>query len=114
MRAFWAMALSVLAVARSAAAADKPTRFWNLTANTITSFQLAPAGTEAWGPDQCRNDRDGSVDDDERLRITGLSPGPHDARFADKTGRICVVRAIEIRQGEVFAIEEKELTECRR
>jgi hypothetical protein len=54
------------------------------------------------------------VDHDERLRITGVSPGRHDAKFADKSGRVCVVRGLEVRQGEVFAIEEKELTECRR
>jgi hypothetical protein len=41
-------------------------RFWNLTLYTITNFQMSPAGQDSWGPDQCQNDRDGTVDHDER------------------------------------------------
>src|SRR5499427_1066128 len=63
-------------VASSAAAQDrKGIRFWNLTLYTITTFQMSPAGKDSWGPDQCENDRDGTVDHDERLRITGIEPG---------------------------------------
>ena len=50
--------------------AAKDTRFWNLTANTITSLQLSPAGKNDWGRKQAGNDRDGTVDHDERLKIT--------------------------------------------
>ena len=46
------------------------TRFWNLTGETITHLNMAPTGTTRWGPDQCRNDPDGTVDFDERLRST--------------------------------------------
>lgn len=106
--------LAALAVAGPAFAADKPTRFWNLTASTITSFRLAEAGTQNWGRDQCGNDRDGTVDHDERLRITGVSSGRHDAKLIDKTGRVCIVRGLDVLVGEVFAIEEKDLAECRR
>ena len=76
-------------------AAGERIRFWNLTANTITHFHLAPAGTNRYGPDQCANDRDGTVDHDERLRITGLPPGRYDAKLQDKTGRVCVVTNID-------------------
>ena len=55
-----------------ASAQTRPTRFWNLTRHTISEFQLAPAGTTDWGPNQCKNDKDGTVDPDERLRITGV------------------------------------------
>ena len=62
-------------VASSAAAQDrKGIRHWNLTVYTITTLQMSPAGKES-GPDQCKNDRDGTVDHDERLRITGVEPG---------------------------------------
>lgn len=30
-------------------ARDKGTRLWNLTTATISSFQLSPAGQNAWG-----------------------------------------------------------------
>jgi hypothetical protein len=101
--------------AHSAVAQDrKGIRFWNLTLYTITALQLSPAGADMWGPDQCRNDRDGTVDHDERLRITGIEPGRYDVKLADKIGRSCIVRNVEVKDGAVFAIEEKQLTDCGR
>ena len=90
----------------------KGIRFWNLTLNTIMQLQMAPAGSDAWGPDQCKNDRDGTVDHDERLRITGITPGRYDVKFTDKAGRRCTVRNVEVRDEAVFSIEEKQLTDC--
>ena len=92
----------------------KGIRFWNLTLYTITAFQMSPAGTDNWGPDQCKNDRDGTVDHDERLRITGIEPGRYDVKLADKIGRVCIVRNIEVKDGAVFSIEERQLTDCRK
>ena len=101
--------------APSAAAQDrKGIRFWNLTLYTITALQMSPAGKDSWGPDQCKNDLDGTVDHDERLRITGVEPGRYDVKLSDKTGRVCVVRNVEVREGAIFSIEEKQLTDCRR
>ena len=79
-----------------------------------TCERLNPAGTDTWGPDQCRNDRDGTVDHDERLRITGIAPGRYDVKLADKIGRICIVRNVEVKDSAIFAIEEKQLTDCGR
>jgi hypothetical protein len=108
------LASLLLGLADAAAAQDrKGIRFWNLTLYTITTLQLSPAGAERWGPDQCRNDRDGTVDHDERLRITGVEPGRYDVRLSDKIGRSCIVRNVELKDGAVFTIEEKELTDCR-
>jgi hypothetical protein len=92
----------------------KSIRFWNLTLYTITSFQMSPAGKDNWGPDQCKNDRDGTVDHDERLRITGIEPGRYDVKFADKVGRVSIVKNVKVREGAVFSIEERQLTECGR
>ena len=91
----------------------KDTRFWNLTANTITSFQLSPAGKDDWGANQTDNDSDHSVDHDERLKILGVKPGVYDVRFEDKDGRSCIVRNIEIREGAVFSIDEKRPKTCK-
>ena len=102
-------------MAHSAVAQDrKGIRLWNLTLYTITALQLSPAGADTWGPDQCKNDRDGTVDHDERLRITGVEPGRYDVKLADKIGRICIVRNVEVKDGAIFAIEEKQLTDCSR
>ena len=90
----------------------KDTRFWNLTANTITSLQLSPAGKNDWGRNQADNDRDRTVDHDERLKITDTPPGIYDVKFVDKIGRTCVVPNIEVREGLVFSIEEKNLKDC--
>jgi hypothetical protein len=104
---------AVLALMCSGASAQsKGTRFWNLTLYTVTSLQLSPAGQETWGPDQCKNDRDGTVDHDERLRISGITPGRYDAKLGDKIGRVCIIRNIDVKDGAVFTIEEKQLTDC--
>jgi len=48
------------------------------------------------------------------LRITNIEPGPHDVKLADKIGRVCIVRNIEMKRGAVFSIEERQLTDCGR
>jgi len=102
-----------LGYGRCAMAQDgKGIRFWNLTLHTITSFRMSPAGENRWGPDQCRNDRDGTVEHDERLRITGVTPGSYDVRLEDDTGRRCIVRNIAVQADAIFSIEERQLTDC--
>jgi hypothetical protein len=93
------------------AAERRGMRFWNLTQNTLTSLQFSPPGKNAWGRNQCLNDDDKTVDHNERLRITGLTPGRYDAKLSDKMGRTCVVKDVEVKDG-IFSIEEKQLTSC--
>jgi hypothetical protein len=107
-----ALLLACTVAVAAAEAQSRPTRLWNLTKNTISEFRLAPAGTSNWGPDQCKNDKDGSVEPDERLPIKGIAPGQYDAKLSDVRGRVCIVRGIKIELGAVFAIEEKDLTSC--
>ena len=95
-----------------ASAWAKDTRFWNLTANSITSLQLSPPGKNEWGRNQADNDRDHTVDHDERLKITDTEAGIYDVRFTDKSGRTCVVPNVQIKAGAIFMIEEKQLTGC--
>ena len=104
--------LALMATVSAAPAADRPIRFWNLTHHTISEFYLAPAGTTNWGANQCKNDKDGIVDPDERLRITATAPGLYDATLKDTSGRTCLVRNVKVEAGEIFSIEEKELTSC--
>ena len=106
--------LALTATASTVIAADRPTRFWNLTLHTISDFRLAPAGTARWGGNQCKNDKDGTVDSDERLRITDTPPGLYDATLKDTTGRTCLVRNIKVEAGEIFSIEERDLTSCQK
>jgi hypothetical protein len=107
-----ALIAAAVASASSAFATDGPIRFWNLTRHTISEFRLAPAGTTKWGDNQCKNDRDGTVDSDERLRITGIEPGIYDASLKDTSGRACLVRNIKVEAGGIFSIEERDLTSC--
>jgi hypothetical protein len=93
-------------------ASAKDTQFWNLTVNTITSLQLSAAGKNDWGPNQADNDRDRTVDHDERLKITNTAPGMYDVKFVDKSGRTCVVPNIQVKAGSIFSIEEKNLKGC--
>lgn len=106
------LATILILAAGSTAHAAKATRFWNLTDNTITKFQLAPAGTETYGPDQAKNDKDGAVDHDERLKIVGVPSGTYAARFTDAKGRTCTMKDVAVKEGEVFLIEEKQLGGC--
>jgi hypothetical protein len=46
------------------------------------------------------------------LRITGIEPGRYDVKLADRIGRICIVRDVEVKAAAVFTIEEKQLTDC--
>ncbi len=89
--------------------------FWNQTAHEYASVRLAPAGTQQWGAEQAANDPDGTVSADERLRITDTVPGRYDVRLAEKTGRVCLVRGVEVKgSGKVaFTIGEAQLTECK-
>jgi hypothetical protein len=102
----------VLSLSAARAADRKGTRFWNLTAHTIVTLQMSPAGQNAWGRDQCENDRDHEVDHDERLRVTDIEPGRYDVRFRDKIGRTCVVKNVDVKDGGIFSIEERDLSDC--
>lgn len=110
------IAIVILLVAMPGAALaqtkGKGIRLWNLTTETISGFQLAPAGRIDWGPNQCLNDKDKEVDHDERLRITGIEPGRYDAKVSYANSRQCFVRDIEIRADAVFSIADKDLKDC--
>ncbi len=106
-----ACAAFLAAIVQSSAIA-KDTRFWNLTADTITSLQLSPPGRNEWGPNQTDNDADRSVDHDERLKIIGVKSGAYDVKLVDKSGRSCVVANIQVNEGSVFTIAEKDLQGC--
>jgi hypothetical protein len=95
-------------------AQGKGIRFWNLTTATISSFQLSPAGKDAWGPNQTLNDKDKEVDHDERLRITSTEPGRYDAKIGYRNSKQCIVRDIEIKADAVFSIADKDLKDCNR
>jgi hypothetical protein len=107
-----AILLGVAAILLAQPATAKDTRFWNLTASTVKSLELAPTGTSAFGPNQTMNDPDGAVDHDERLKVTGVKNGAYDARLKLADGRICTAKGIQIETGKVFTIEDKELIGC--
>ena len=111
-RALVAISVLLLAATSQLAAQGKGIRLWNLTTATISSFQLSPAGKNAWGANQTLNDKDKEVDHDERLRITGVDPGRYDAKISYRDKRQCLVRDIEIKADSVFSIADKDLKDC--
>ena len=108
----FAIRLSVAAMILAQPAMAKDTRFWNLTSSTVKSLELAPAGTTDFGPNQCANDPDGAVDDDERVKVTGVKTGGYDAQLTFADGRACMARAVRIEAGKPFSIEDKDLVGC--
>jgi hypothetical protein len=111
MRIFFLLILTGLTVTQ-AVAADKPTRVWNLTSQTITNLQLAPAGTTAFGENQCLNDKDKSVEHDERLKVTNVETGSYDVKIGFEDGRTCFAKGVAVEAGKVFSIEDKDLKDC--
>ncbi len=97
------------------AMAQERMAFWNLTTSTITNLVMAPAGSSEFGPNQCANDRDGSVDHDERLRLTGIAPGRYDVQLTTKPGRMCTVRNVEVKGGGkyAFSLADSDLVDCK-
>jgi hypothetical protein len=104
--------LSIAAMILARPAIAKDTRFWNLTSSTVKSLELAPAGSSAFGPNQCANDPDGAVDHDERVKVTGVATGAYDARLKLADGRVCMAKAVRIETGKPFSIEDKDLVGC--
>ncbi len=98
--------------AMQALAADKPTRVWNLTSKTITDLRLAPAGTTAFGDNQCLNDKDKEVEHDERVKVTGVETGSYDVKVGYEDGKSCLVKGVAVETGKVFSIEDKDLKDC--
>jgi hypothetical protein len=96
----------------AASAERKGIRFWNLTSETQSDVSMAPAGTSAFGPNQCLNDKDRTVDVDEQLRITGITPGRYDIRLRDTNGRQCFARNVTVQQDAVFSLQDKDLSDC--
>jgi V8-like Glu-specific endopeptidase len=110
------IAASLLVLTLPAAAEEKKskgTRFWNLTGETITKLELAPAGTTTFGPDQAKNDKDGAVDNDERLKVTDVTDGKYDARLTDKAGRVCMAMGLDVKVDGVFSVEKDQLKDCK-
>ncbi len=103
--------MAVLALATSAAAADKPTQFWNLTSSTVISLRLSHAGTGEFGANVAAADADG-VDHDERAKVADLPSGRYDLELMFKGGRTCAVRDKAITTGKVFAVEDADLDAC--
>lgn len=108
------LALFVLAAAPAVAAEKEPrTRLWNLTGETIAKFEMAPAGTTNFGADQCKNDKDGTVDNDERLKVVGIADGKYDARVTFPKGKVCFARGLEVKTGGIFSVEASDLKDCK-
>lgn len=111
MTRFFLAALAVGAMLAGASAAEKGTQFWNLTSTTVAKLYISAAGANAYGPDQCANDKDGTVDHDERLKVTAPA-GKSDVKIAFADGKVCIVKGIDIVAGKVFSIDDKDLTSC--
>jgi hypothetical protein len=108
-----ALALLALTMAAGSANAASRTRFWNLTTGTIKEFRLAPAGTASFGKNQCENDPDAAVDHDERLDVTGVASGRYDAKIVYASGKACMARGIEVKEGKVFSLDDHDLADCK-
>ena len=87
---------------------------WNPVGKAVdvdARLYVSAAGANAYGPNQCANDNDGTVDQGERLKVN-VPAGKSDVKLAFDDGKVCIVRNVEIVAGGVFSIEDKDLTSC--
>ena len=105
----------ILMLLCAGARAEERLAFWNLTSSTVTNLVMAPAGTSQFGPNQCANDSDGAVDHDERLKLTGITPGRYDVKLTRKNGQLCTVRNVDVKGGGkyAFSLSDSDLTDCK-
>jgi len=104
--------LAIITMTCAVARADDGPRFLNRTGQTIVKLQLAAVGSKAWGPDQCKNDDEGEVDHNERMTLLGVKSGRYDIRIGDKSGRVCVAKNVDLKEGVQFVVRDTDLTEC--
>ena len=97
------------------AAKKSKMKFWNLTGEDLVELYLAPAGTDKFGDNQTKNDDNNQAEADERLPLTGITPGTYDVRIKDKAGRTCLVKNVEVKEGGPysFSLEADQLTDCK-
>ena len=108
--------LGVLAAFCCAVSAQAADRFYvyNMTTSTeFTAIYLAPAGTQAWGPNQTLNDKDHSLETSERLPVTGIAHGRFDVRIQDSKGRTCIKHGVDLTRETTFDIRDADLSGCR-
>ncbi len=105
------MKLSIVALAlvASAAAAETPTQFWNLTSSTVVSLRLSHAGTGEYGDNVAAGE---GVLHDKRVDIPDLPTGRYDMEVKFKRGRTCAVRSFAVTTGKTLAIEDSDLVAC--
>jgi hypothetical protein len=122
MRTFLAACFLTTIAAASAIAGDDDTaakkskmKFWNLTGVELVEVVLAPAGTDKFGENQTLNDDNKSIENDERLPLTGLTAGKFDVRIKDKNGRVCLVKDVDVKDTGPysFSIEPEQLADCK-
>lgn len=114
---FCAAALAGTAQAQTAATQApkaQPLKFWNLTTETITELKLAEPGTDRWGRNQTLNDRDKTVEADERLKLSDVTPGVWDVSVKDRKKRACVLRNVTLSGTDAYAfpISEDDMATC--
>ncbi|MBP2296933.1 hypothetical protein [Azospirillum rugosum] len=90
-------------------------KFWNLTTETITELKLAEPNTNKWGKNQTLNDKDKTVEADERLKLSDVTPGVWDVSVKDKKKRSCVLRNVTLSGTDAYAfsISEDEMAKCK-
>jgi hypothetical protein len=104
--------LAILMLTCAVARGDDGPLFLNRTGQTVVKMQLAPTGSKSWGPDQCKNDDEGEIDHNERMTLVGVKSGHYDIKLADKSGRVCVAKNVDLKEGAQFVVKDTDLTEC--
>ena len=110
----FALGTVLLVSALTAQGASLKLVLFNMTARSdFPGVYLAPPGTDRWGENQALNDRDKSLDNEERLVLKGVAPGHFDLKLVDRQGRTCIIRNIDLATESSYEIRDEALTDCK-
>jgi hypothetical protein len=46
------------------------------------------------------------------MTLVGVKSGHYDIKLADKSGRVCVAKNVDLKEGAQFVVKDTDLTEC--
>ena len=105
----------LMTVTSCVSARAREARFVAFNSTTSTDFSaldLAPAGTDNWGPNQVLNEKDKSWEASERIRLSGITHGRYDARLVDEKGRKCRLSDVDLTKDTSFEVRDADLASC--
>jgi hypothetical protein len=107
MKAFYAAAIAVTAMALPASAHDLIVV--NKSKYDIHELYVSKSKSSKWGPDQLRKQ---TIDAGEKFTLHDIDDGTYDLKIVDEDGTECVIEDAEFDQSKEWTVTSKLLERC--